>query len=408
MEVSLGLVTAFFAAALGTQLSYRLRLPSSVGLIIAGLAVGPAFLGVVERTDIVDFLANIGIILLLFHVGLESSVKKFRSKGPLLVGFMGILLPLVLGFCVSRLFGFDFAESFFVGVILTATSVGITVAILRDLRMLSKPFAETIIGAAVVDDVLGLIALSAAQGLGEKRVFDFGALALVTFKDVAFVVAVLLLGTRLLYYLRTYFQRNIQDSAFYLFMISLALFGALWAKDAGLSTIIGSFLAGIIISESQFHRQKDVFIKDIEPLVNLFAPLFFLSIGLMISFTDLRESLVFGILLTVVAVLGKVFGCYFAAKLAGHDKLDSLIVGFGMIPRGEVALIAASIGLSFGVIQPHVFSAVVLMSLLTSIFPPLVFYFLLSPYSAGSAVEFERRKNSVMERFTLKGFFRVR
>ncbi|MEM0473093.1 MAG: cation:proton antiporter, partial [Candidatus Aenigmatarchaeota archaeon] len=159
---TLGFVATLVTAALGIQLSNRLKLPSSVGLILTGLLFGPAFLGLVKQSEITDFLAHIGLMFLMFKIGLESDIQLLRSKESFFVGFLGLIFPWIGGFVFIWMLNYSIAESFFVGVILTATSVGITVSILNQMNVLNKRFAKTILGAAIADDILGLFALSIA------------------------------------------------------------------------------------------------------------------------------------------------------------------------------------------------------------------------------------------------------
>ncbi|MFN6992354.1 MAG: cation:proton antiporter, partial [Fervidobacterium sp.] len=279
------------------------------------------------------------------------------------------------------LLGYNTAESFFIGVILTATSVGITVAILDELNVIERKFAKTIIGAAVVDDILGLFALSIGTSIAISKSFSFidtGRNIVITLLVLSFSVFI---GIKILSVMRFVQKFKIDKSVVYLILFGMVLLSFIFAEDIGLSGIVGAFFAGLIVSESGFQKEERRFEHMIDPLVVLFSPLFFLNLGLLVNFHDLVSGFSLGIILTVVAIASKYFGCYYGAKKSGMDQLDSMLVGFGMLPRGEVALIAAQIGLTANIISPSIFSALIIMTLLTSLLPPLIFFYALTPYT---------------------------
>ncbi len=400
-EINLALVSIFIVAALGVQISKMLKLPSAISLILVGLIFGPVFLNIVQISPITKFLADIGIILMLFKVGIESEISLLKSKGAIFVGAAGFILPWILGYIVTIYFGFGGYESFFVGVILTATSIGITMSILQELQMASRPFARIILGAAVIDDVIGLIALSLTITIIQAGTVSIAEIMRMTLFSVGTIVVAVIIGIKLLSLVRTFSQTKLSEGALYLLIISLALLASVLAEDIGLSAIVGAFLAGLVITKAKFYREYAKLHQTLDPLVALFTPVFFLQIGLLINRADLLAGIYLGLVLTFVAIIGKYLGCYFASRGTKINYLDSMLISFGMLPRGEVALIAAQIGLSFAIISSEVLSAVVVMSLLTSIIPPVLFLYILSPYRAVTPEEFEIKRKKVEEQFSI-------
>jgi Kef-type K+ transport system membrane component KefB len=405
---TLGFAITLIVAAIGIHLSNRLKLPSSIGLILTGLFFGPAFLGLVEQNEITEFLAHVGLMFMMFKIGLESDIELLKSKESFFVGLLGLLFPWFLGFLVMWLLGYNAIESFFVGVILTATSVGITVAILNQMNVIDKRFSKIILGAAIADDVLGLFALSIATSLATSGSLDVLSLAKKIGITLGIMLFSIIFGIKLLSIMRFLKKYHIDKSVVYLILFSFVLLAAVFAEDIGLSGIVGAFLAGLMITESGFEAEERKFEHMIDPLVLLFSPLFFLNLGLLVNFSQLVSGFKIGLLLTAVAIASKYLGCYLASRHQGIDELDSIIISLGMIPRGEVALIAAQIGLTMKIISPEIFAAVVVMTLFTSLLPPLLFFYALTPYThAKTIAEFEAQKKKVIKRLDLIGRIRI-
>ena len=405
---TLGFAITLIVAAIGIHLSNRLKLPSSIGLILTGLFFGPAFLGLVEQNEITEFLAHVGLMFMMFKIGLESDIELLKSKESFFVGLLGLLFPWFLGFLVMWLLGYNAIESFFVGVILTATSVGITVAILNQMNVIDKRFSKIILGAAIADDVLGLFALSIATSLATSGSLDVLSLVKKIGITLGIMLFSIIFGIKLLSIMRFLKKYHIDKSVVYLILFSFVLLAAVFAEDIGLSGIVGAFLAGLMITESGFEAEERKFEHMIDPLVLLFSPLFFLNLGLLVNFSQLVSGLKIGLLLTVVAIASKYLGCYLASRHQDIDELDSIIISLGMIPRGEVALIAAQIGLTMKIISPEIFAAVVVMTLFTSLLPPVLFFYALTPYThAKTIAEFEAQKKKVIKRLDLIGRIRI-
>ncbi|MCX8178675.1 MAG: cation:proton antiporter [Candidatus Aenigmarchaeota archaeon] len=405
---TLGFVATLVTAALGIQLSNRLKLPSSVGLILTGLLFGPAFLGLVKQSEITDFLAHIGLMFLMFKIGLESDIQLLRSKESFFVGFLGLLFPWIGGFVFMWMFNYSIAESFFVGVILTATSVGITVSILNQMNVLNKRFAKTILGAAIADDILGLFALSIATTFAASGSINSVEILKKIVITLAIIVFSVVFGIKLLSIMRFIKKYKVDKAVIYLVLFSFVLLSGALAEDIGLSGIVGAFLAGLMVTESGFESEEKKFEHMIDPLVLLFSPLFFLNLGLLVTFDQLKSGFLIGIMLAIIAIITKYAGCFFAARKYGMDQLDATIVGLGMIPRGEVALITAQIGLGIGVIQPEIFSSIIVMTIITSFLPPLIFFYALTPYTNAKTIEeFEKQKKKVISRLDIISRLRI-
>lgn len=405
---TIGFVLTLIAAALGIQISNRLKLPSSVGLILTGLFFGPAFLGLVKQSEITDFLAYVGLMFLMFKIGLESDIQLLQSKESFFVGFLGLLIPWLGGFIFMWFLNYSIVESFFVGVILTATSVGITVSILNQMNVLDKRFSKTILGAAIADDILGLFALSIATTFaisGSITTFDFIKKIVIT---ITIIIFSMIFGIKLLSIMKFIRKYKIDKAVVYLVLFSFVLLSSTLAEDIGLSGIVGAFLAGLMVTESGFEDEERKFEHMIDPLVLLFSPLFFLNLGLLVTLDQIKSGFLIGIALSIIAIITKYAGCFIAARKHGMDKLDAIIVGLGMIPRGEVALIAAQIGLGIGVIQPAIFSSIIVMAIITSFLPPLIFFYALTPYiNAKTIEEFEKQKRRVITRLDILNKLRI-
>lgn len=364
-----------FVALAGYLIAYRINQSAVVGIILAGIIVGPSLLGLVTYTDFVSTLAHLGAVVLLFTIGLEFKIRDILKVRNFLIALAGIIVPALAGFYLGRLFDFDFKASVFIGTALTATSIAITANVLREMGKLQKETAKAIIGAAVIDDVLALLALSVSEGLvtGELSAIT---LLVTTAKAIGFIVFGILIGRFLLSRLiagldRTKIAGKYPESIF-IFAIMVAFLYAMAAEFVGLSAIVGSFLAGASFAGVKLTRGA-VFREGAEHLQIIFASIFFVSLGVIMDLHVITLNLIWFVLaLTVVAIFAKVIGCGVPAMAQRMSFRDSLIIGTGMVPRGEVAMIVALIGLDQALINQSTYAALILMSLLTTIIPPLI------------------------------------
>lgn len=364
-----------FVSLAGYLLASRIGQPAVVGIILMGLLIGPSALGLVTYTEFVKSVAHLGAIVLLFVVGLEFDIKDLANPKYVLIGVAGVVVPLAGGYWVSLLFGHAGQTAWFIAVALTATSIAITADALREMGRLQTATAKAVIGAAVTDDVLALMALGMVRQMAQGRVSPQDTV-LGLAQAVAFVVLGALVGIKFFSPLaqrleRTPLARRYPEVVF-IFAMMLAFFYALLAELLGLSAIVGAFLAGVSLSQLPAGQGKD-FREGAEYLRVIFASVFFVSLGVLTDLKALDWSVAWLLLaLTLVGTLTKVLGCGLPALSLGLGQREALAVGMGMVPRGEVAMIVALIGLDHGVIGQPVYLALVGMSLLTTVFPPLV------------------------------------
>jgi Kef-type K+ transport system membrane component KefB len=364
-----------FVALAGYLLAYRINQSAVVGIILAGIVVGPSLLGLVTYSDFVSTLAHLGAVILLFTIGLEFEIKEIIKPRYFLIALVGVIVPALGGYFLARAFGYDFKSAVFIGTALTATSIAITANVLREMGKLQTEAAKAIIGAAVIDDVLALLALSISQGLVSG---DISAVNLsITFaKAIGYIALGIVVGRFLLRRLIIRFDKTKiaekYPQSIFIFAIMVAFLYAMGADFVGLSAIVGSFLAGASFAGITLERAR-IFKEGSEHLQIIFASIFFISLGVIMDLHVITVNLLIFILaLTGIALLTKAIGCGIPARLAGLSTKESLITGIGMIPRGEVAMIVALIGLNQNLISQATYSALILMSLLTTIIPPLV------------------------------------
>ena len=370
-NIILELFLMFAGAKLLGEVFDRLRQPPVLGELLAGVLIGPHVLGWIHVGEAQEVLAEIGVIILLFTVGLETRISEFRTvAGPATrVGILGIAVPFASGWAITRVLGFGQTESLFVGAALVATSVGITARVLQDLDRLWRPEARVILGAAVLDDVLGLAILAVVAGLGEGG-FSGGRVAIVIVEAVAFVALLVLVGPRVARrHGRLLDVPPSERSPFYL-ALGLCLGLSALAESIGLAGLVGAFLAGLILAETTEEYQLG---RDMTPVADLVVPFFFVVTGARLDPAVFTDPVVLGVtaLITVLAIAGKVLAGIVGARSMG--RRSALAVGVGMMPRGEVGILVASIGLSLGVINGDLYAAVIGMSMLTTLIaPPLL------------------------------------
>lgn len=364
-----------FVALAGYLIAYRINQSAVVGIILAGIIVGPSLLGLITYTDFVATLAHLGAVVLLFTIGLEFTIKDIAKLNYFFIAFFGVLVPIGSGFLLAQLFDLDFKASVFIGTTLTATSIAITANVLREMGKLQTSAAKAIIGAAVIDDILALLALSVSEGLVSGNISSL-SLILTAGKAIGFIVigiifGKLVLGRMILRLDRTKIAEKYPESIF-IFAIMVAFFYAMGAELVGLSAIVGSFLAGASFAGAKLTRGA-VFKEGAEHLQIIFASIFFVSLGVIMDLHSLTIELIWFVLaLTAVAIVSKLIGCGVPAFTQRMSLRESTIIGLGMVPRGEVAMMVALIGLGQGLINQGVYSALILMSLLTTIIPPLI------------------------------------
>jgi Kef-type K+ transport system membrane component KefB len=365
-----------FVALGGYLIASRINQSAVVGLILVGLVVGPSFLGLITYTDFIQSLAHLGAVVLLFVIGLEFNLKDILSVRNGVIATVGVIIPWIGGYSLSLLFGYDTPSAIFIGTALTATSIAITANVLKELGKLQTDAAKAIIGAAVIDDVLSLLVLGISTDV-VSGTFSAVGIVIIALKAIAFIVIAgafgLLIVSRYLERLdKTAFVQKYPEFIF-IFVMMMAFLYAMLAEAVGLSAIVGAFIAGVSFERIRLTQSRSLK-EGADYLQIIFAAIFFVSLGILADFHALTpEIVIFLVVLTLVAIITKVIGCGIPARLSGLCKKDALIVGFGMAPRGEVAMIVALIGLQEGIIDQGVYVTLVLMSLLTTLITPVIY-----------------------------------
>ncbi len=380
-DIMFTLFVVFVAAQIGGEISQRLHLPGVVGEIAAGCVIGPSLLGWISIDQIapgtaLDVLAEIGVVLLLFSVGLETRLEDLKKVGAIafLVGLVGVVVPFLMGSVWAHGNGFDWARSMFVAAAFVATSAGITARVLQELNALQRIESKVILGAAVIDDVLAMLLLGVVVSMQRGGAFSATHLLLVLAGAIGFIAVIGWGGTRVMRWNSAWLDKP--KGAHSPLMIVLALcLGLAWVSTLfGLAAIIGAFLAGMVASET---RQRESLEKKTMPLLALLTPFFFVVTGSKIDLHELAsvEALWMLGVVTLIAVISKFIGGWLGAISLGPQS--ATIIGTGMVPRGEVGIVVATLGLAAGAFDNRIYAIIVAMSLLTSVVTPPILAWLL-------------------------------
>ena len=370
-EILFQLFAILLAAKVGNEVFRRIGQPPVVGEILGGVVAGPAVLGVYQINAETELFAEIGVVLLLFQVGLETRLHELLRVGvtALAVGALGVILPFAGGFLAAELAGGDLAQAIFLAAALTATSVGITSNVLRDLGALGTRSGRIILGAAVIDDVLAIMILSVASGVAANS-FTIESMLVLLGVALLFIVVVVVGGTRILRRRRSLLtDPEFAETPFLPGMIVMLGLAAL-ASYIGLAAIIGAFLAGMVVGESS---ERHALETEVAPVAAFFTPFFFGFIGAQIDLAGLADAGALVLLagITALAVVSKFVGAFLGAIRQGRAR--ALLVGWGMVPRGEVGIVVAGLGLAAGAIDSLTYTVVVGMAIITTlIVPPLL------------------------------------
>ena len=372
------LAIIFICAKGAGLLARKLKAPRVVGEIIAGLIIGPCLgLNLVQPSDFISQMAEIGVILIMFSAGLETNLQELKKSGfaVFFIACVGVFVPLVGGsllyMCIYGFSSFgtdEFFKAVFIGCIMTATSVGITVEVLKEMGKLKTRVGQTILSAAIIDDVIGIIVLTFVLGFKDPE----SNTLLVTGKIALFLVLSLILGYIFYKLFKIYDEKHAHTRRIPIIAITLCFIMAYIAeKYFGIADITGAYIAGIILC-----NVRDAEYIDRRVNINgymFFAPVFFVGIGLKTDFSNVDSSMiVFSIGFVIVAMLSKVIGCGLASKCFKYSWTDCLKIGAGMMTRGEVALIITNKGLGLGIIDSSYFTAVILLIIVSSIVTPVV------------------------------------
>ena len=398
-EILFDLFIIFALAKVAGELFTRIRQPAIVGEVLVGIVIGPHALGIIGTPDadlislfhgdeeaarealniVFDVIAELGVILLLFFVGLETRLGELmvvRTRA-IAVGIMGIIVPFAAGFGLISATGHSDIESAFVATAMVATSVGITARVLSEIGVIRSQEARIILGAAVVDDILGLLLLAVVSSLGKDNV-DVLELSLTAVGAITFVVFAALVGTRVIRRYSIHLERLHLHNAGFLVAMMLMLGLSAMAGIVGLAAIIGAFLAGMMLAEADERFELE---RQARPVYEFLVPFFFVIIGTKVdpdAFTN-PDILALALAVTALAIAGKLIGGGIGARLPFRS---AAIVGVGMVPRGEVGLVTAGIGSGIGAVSGDMFSVVVFMSIATTIVAPPVLVRLFSDRAA--------------------------
>lgn len=383
------------------MITKRLQMPQVVGALIAGLVMGPAMLNIIHSTEFLSQVSELGVIVMMFTAGLGTSLNDLKQTGKagFLVALCGVIVPLIGGTILSLFFNTStdpnaFMQNVFIGVVLTATSVSITVEALKEMGKLNTVVGNTILAAALIDDVLGLIALTIVTSIGGSADAN---LLVVLLKIVAFFVLVVVVGIvvkkAMDWYIANVHSTDLQRYPIFAFILCLIL--SFCAEEFfGVADITGAFAAGLIISTTS--KAKYIELKFAPLSYLLLTPIFFASIGLKVELPEMNATIViFSILLVVVAVLTKWIGCGLGAKLCGLKGHQCEQIGVGMVCRGEVALIVADKGAALGLMPEVFFGPVIIMVVATTILTPILLKF---AYRKSNAYE-DMQESSLVDRY---------
>ena len=382
--VILALIIILLAAKIGGELFEKINQPAVLGELISGMVIGNLVLfsggifdfGQMFESESIDMLARLGVMILLFQVGLESNIKELMKVGisSVIVAIIGVVVPLILGYyiCAFIIPEAGFNAHLFVGATLTATSVGITARVLKDLNKLKTPEAKIILGAAVIDDILGLIILSIVSGIVISGSVSIGTVVYTSVTSFAFLFISIIVGLKAAPLIGKKVSgmkvEGMKIVTAFLFLFTMAYV----ADMMGLATIVGAFAAGLVLDDVSFVNKKEHHIEVlVKPLYCVFVPVFFVLMGIQVKLDVFLNPKIIAIALaiTAVSVIGKQI-CGLGVRCKSASKL---VVGIGMISRGEVGLIFAGVGRELGVIDDSLFGAIVIMVILTTLVtPPLL------------------------------------
>lgn len=392
----LQLAVILLAAKIGGEISERVfKQPSVLGELVMGMLIGPFALGAMPIPGIgaifprlvtggessyipvsgeLYAISQVAVIILLFVAGLQTDLRQFLryGAGAFLVAIGGVILPFFLGAGATVLFGvaqsFSDPVALFVGAVMTATSVGLTARVLSDIRRLDTPEGVTILAGAVIDDVLGILVLTVVVGLAGSGTISIGDVGVVGGKALGFWLALTGIGILLSKLLSRLIAAFRAEGAQIALALSLAFFCGYLAESMGLAMIIGAYSIGLALSNTKIAKSLR---ERLDAVYHAFVPIFFVVMGMLVSFEAMGPVLVFGSVICVLAIIGKVVGCGLPALAVGFNPRGAARIGIGMMPRGEVALIIAGVGLTNGVIGSDVFGVAIMMTIVTTLLAPI-------------------------------------
>lgn len=355
------------------DLTKKVSMPAVVGALLAGVLIGPTGLGIIAETDFISFTAEIGVIMLMFLAGLDTDINEIKRNSVtcLVVACIGVAVPLIGGTACYYVFfggpGVDGLKAVFVGVVLTATSVSITVEALREMGKLDGKVGNVILGAAVLDDIIGIIVLTIVTSFKSSDV----SVTVVLIKILLYGIIMGVIGL-LISRFRKYIDMNLKKQRVSTYVLGACLLIAFASEHFfGVADITGAYLLGLFLSQNQI--KTEVFRKINVPSYMFFSPIFFASVGLKVDLEGITGNIIwFSVLLLIIAILTKIIGCGLGARTCGFNGREALQVGVGMVSRGEVALIVAQKGYEMGLLDIVIMPAVIIVVIATTIITPIV------------------------------------
>lgn len=378
MELLLSLILIIIGTKLAGHLCHRIGIPAVIGELLTGVILGPALLGLVLHTEIISIFAEIGVILLMFLAGLESDLDKLKKylKPSVMVALFGIMLPMIFLSGAAHLFDISWQEALFIGVIFSATSVSISVQVLKEYKRLGTAEGSVTLGAAVVDDIAVVLIVSLFSAFLSMDGSSSAGLGLIwdlLGTKILFFLGLFLFAKFILTPLLALIKKIVAVEVETAFGLVLCFAFAILSEKVGMSDVIGAFFIGLLLSK---HESKHTIEHNTSVIsYSLFIPVFFVSIGLDIELSAFKEYALLIIVFTVLATLTKLIGGYLGGRLTHLDKDQSLIIGAGMVSRGEMALIIVKMGENIGLVSPGHYSAIVVSVILTTLFSPLLIKF---------------------------------
>lgn len=367
-QILFSLFLIYASAKLLGEVFERFKQSAVIGEILAGVILGPQVLNLIGTSEIFPVLAQIGAIFLLFTVGLQIKVEDMMTVGTtsLVVAFLGVIFPFIFGYLYVLIINHTTVEAMFIGAAMVATSVGITARVFADLGILDTKVARVILGAAVIDDVIGLVVLAIVTGLG-KGTLSLVKIGLITLEAIGFIAFLIIIGRRVIHRMIPRVASFRTKDAVFSLGILFCLFLSAVASYIDLAAIVGAFLAGMVLAELNIEFNLSV---KTESLYNFLVPFFFVILGSWVDLSIFSKPVLLwaALIITLFAILGKLLGCGLGALNLG--KKDAVVVGFGMIPRGEVGMIIASIGLSMKAITSDLYTVIIFMVMATTLVTP--------------------------------------
>ena len=356
-----------------TMITQKIKMPKVLGGLIAGIVLGPAMLNVVQNSTILEALSKFGIILIMFLAGMETSIKKFISNSNkyVIIAAIGVIVPLILGTIFSLIYIQDLKTNLFFGAVITSTSVSITVETLIEMKKIKSSVGLAILGAGVVDDILGILFLTIIMNSGNLHLTTFSLMVL---KIILFFGIAVILGLLLFKMFEKIEEKDTKTEQMPTYSIAFALILAYIAERLGVSGIIGAYIAGLVIGNTEKGRKVKGKIDLVVHMI--FSPIFFASVGLKLTTLSFSKQVwIIIIIFTAVTIISKIIGNGLGARICGYSKEKAIQIGIGMATRGEVALIIADEAKKIGLINEEVFSIVIITVMLVTLITPILLHY---------------------------------